>query len=408
MNAGSLVAGRVPRAARTPLAARLERSTVAAALLLLGLLAILVLRFTPHDPARIGLVAVGAALGFSLHHAAFGFTAGWRDLVVRRRSAGLRAQLFLLGLASLLLIPALAAAPSLAGALAPVGTSLVVGSLLFGFGMQLGGGCGSGTLYTVGAGHLRMLLTLAAFIAGSVLGTLHLPWWLDRPGIGGVDLSARLGVAPAIALQLAVLGALAWALLRVERRRHGEAEPCLVRVPRARLLETLVRGRWPLWWGALALALLSLATLLLSGATWSITFAFGLWGAKALAALGVEVAQWEFWTWPYPAAALQQGIFGNAVSIMDFALILGALLAAGLAGQHHANLRRPIPLRSLAAAALGGLCMGYGARLGFGCNIGAMLSGIASASLHGWIWFACAFVGSLLGIRLRPRFGLQN
>lgn len=29
--------------------------------------------------------------------------------------------------------------------------------------------------------------------------------------------------------------------------------------------------------------------------------------------------------------------------------------------------------------------MGYGARLGFGCNIGAMFNGIASASLHGWI-----------------------
>lgn len=408
MNAGSLVAGRAPGAARIPLAVRLERSTVAAALLLLGLLAILVLRFTPHDPARIALVAVGAALGFSLHQAAFGFTAGWRDFVVRRRSAGLRAQLILLGLASLLLIPALAAAPGLAGALAPIGTSLVVGSLLFGFGMQLGGGCGSGTLYTAGAGHVRMLLTLVSFIAGSVLGTRHLPWWLARPGIDAVDFSARLGVAPALALQLAVLAALLWGCRRLERRHHEEVEPCFSRVPRGRRLHTLIHGRWPLGWGALALALLSLVTLLLSGATWSITFAFGLWGAKALAALGVEVAQWEFWTWPYPAAALQQGIFGNAVSIMDFALILGALLGAGLAGQHHANLRKRIPLRSLAAALLGGLCMGYGARLGFGCNIGAMLSGIASASLHGWIWFACAFFGSLLGIHLRPRFGLQN
>jgi uncharacterized membrane protein YedE/YeeE len=52
--------------------------------------------------------------------------------------------------------------------------------------------------------------------------------------------------------------------------------------------------------------------------------------------------------------------------------------------------------------------MGYGARLAFGCNIGAMFSGIASASLHGWIWFAAAWVGSLIAIRLRPRFSLSN
>ena len=53
--------------------------------------------------------------------------------------------------------------------------------------------------------------------------------------------------------------------------------------------------------------------------------------------------------------------------------------------------------------------MGYGARLGFGCNIGAMVGGIASGSLHGWLWLATAFVGSMLTIPLRPRwFGLGN
>jgi hypothetical protein len=36
-----------------------------------------------------------------------------------------------------------------------------------------------------------------------------------------------------------------------------------------------------------------------------------------------------------------------------------------------------------------------------------LFSGIASGSLHGWLWFAAAFAGSLIGIRLRPRFGLD-
>jgi hypothetical protein len=35
--------------------------------------------------------------------------------------------------------------------------------------------------------------------------------------------------------------------------------------------------------------------------------------------------------------------------------------------------------------------MGYGARLAYGCNIGAYFSGVASASLHGWLWFVLAF-----------------
>jgi len=52
--------------------------------------------------------------------------------------------------------------------------------------------------------------------------------------------------------------------------------------------------------------------------------------------------------------------------------------------------------------------MGYGARLAFGCNIGALFSGIASGSLHGWLWFGAAFIGNIIGTRLRPVFGLRN
>jgi uncharacterized membrane protein YedE/YeeE len=59
----------------------------------------------------------------------------------------------------------------------------------------------------------------------------------------------------------------------------------------------------------------------------------------------------------------------------------------------------------LFAAAIGGILMGIGARLGFGCNIGAFLAGTASGSVHGWIWFAMAMAGSALGIRFRARFG---
>ena len=62
--------------------------------------------------------------------------------------------------------------------------------------------------------------------------------------------------------------------------------------------------------------------------------------------------------------------------------------------------------RRLAAAAVAGLVMGYSARMAFGCNVGAYLGGIASASLHGWVWFALAFAGSIVGVRIRRRVGV--
>ena len=65
-------------------------------------------------------------------------------------------------------------------------------------------------------------------------------------------------------------------------------------------------------------------------------------------------------------------------------------------------------MKSLLAAAIGGLLCGWGARIGFGCNIGAFVGGVASGSLHGWVWFGAALCGNLIGIRLRPAFGLSR
>jgi uncharacterized membrane protein YedE/YeeE len=52
--------------------------------------------------------------------------------------------------------------------------------------------------------------------------------------------------------------------------------------------------------------------------------------------------------------------------------------------------------------------MGYAARLAFGCNIGAFFSGVATFSLHGWIWLLAALPGVWIGARLRPYLGLSN
>ena len=56
-------------------------------------------------------------------------------------------------------------------------------------------------------------------------------------------------------------------------------------------------------------------------------------------------------------------------------------------------------------ALVAGLLLGYSSRLAFGCNVGAMLSGISTGSIHGWIWVPLAFVGTIYGLRVRRHFG---
>ena len=155
--------------------------------------------------------------------------------------------------------------------------------------------------------------------------------------------------------------------------------------------------------GALALALLNVATLILAGHPWTVSFGYTLWGAKLASGLGVEVADWPFWGWRYPKQALGGSVFENSTSLMNFGIISGAFLAAALAGRFSPSWR--VPWSFLVAAAVGGFLMGYGARLAFGCNVGAYFSGIASGSLHGWLWLASAIVGTYIGLLLRPLFG---
>src|SRR5690606_17575619 len=105
---------------------------------LVGMLVLGGLIWLETAPFLVALFAVGIVLGVALYHGAFGFTAGWRNLVTTKRGAGMRAQLMLFALASLIMIPLLGSGqPGMTGAVAPIGVSLVVGSFMFGIGMQL-------------------------------------------------------------------------------------------------------------------------------------------------------------------------------------------------------------------------------------------------------------------------------
>ena len=380
-----------------------NRRTAGVGLALSGLL--FVYLTSAYGWRQSALFLVGLAAGLILYHAAFGFTAAWREVVNSGRGAGLRAQMLMLGVTVLIFTPLIAQGEmwgvNLRGNVAPLNIAVVCGAFMFGLGMQLGGGCASGTLFTAGGGSVRMLVTLAAFIAGSVLGTWQWSLWQGVPGFAPFSLSANFGVIGGIGLSL-VLFALVWAgTVFYEKRRHGSVE-------KDRKIErpySWLRGPWPLIAGALALAAVNTATLMLAGRPWGVTSAFALWGAKLVTPVGIDVTQWAYWQRTGPGNALDQSIFTDITSVMNIGIIIGALLAAGLARQFAPSLK--LPMRSLVAAVIGGLLLGYGARIAFGCNIGAYFGGIASTSMHGWLWFAAAFLGSTLGTRIRPFFGLS-
>ena len=365
---------------------RLDAPFLAAAVLATAVLAALVL--IDGQPASAALLLGGFALGMVFFKAELSFTAAWRRFIVRGDADGLLATFLLIAIAATVIVPVAALVPGFGGAIAPLGPSLLIGAFVFGIGMQLANGCGSGTLYTAGGGSGRMLIALAFFVLGSVLGSLQLPAFLALGGIDPILASAYAGPWGGLAVTLASLALAAALIAAVAHKRGAKLRP----------QRTIVIG-------AIGIGLLSIAVFAFGRHPWSVTFGFTLWGGKIATALGFDLSSAEFWQWPGPKRALADSVLSDTSSLTDFGMILGAMAAAAV--RPFARATWP-PLKSLAAAALGGMLMGWGARLGFGCNIGAFVGGVASGSLHGWVWFAAALGGCALGIRLRPAFGLSR
>ena len=331
------------------------------------------------------LLLVGVGLGATLAGARFGFTTGWRHLVESRDPAGVYGQIVLLGLLAALSMPILAHFPETTAALGPPSVSLLVGAFVFGACMQVADGCGSGQLYKAGLGVPLNMAILPLFALGSFVGSAQLNGWLALGATEPVGLVQRWGVGGALAATLAglaviTLGVGAWCGQHFSVRR----------IPR----------RW--LWGALGLALLATLNLMIAGQPWGVVYGFGLWGAKAATALGLfDPTANAFWSDPGHAERLHQTLLLDVTSITNIGILAGALWVAA---------RRPQTPRALtrkqwAIGLVAGFLLGYSSRLAFGCNVGAMVSGISTGSLHGWIWVPMAFLGTLIGIRVRRRFG---
>lgn len=328
-----------------------------------------------------GVFAVAMALGAVFLASEFGYTAAIRAWIVRGDGANLAAGLIPIAVAALVIVPMTQLAPGYSGFVSPIGVPLILGAAIFGVGMQLANGCGSGTLYTAGGGSRRLWAALPFFCLGGVLGTLILPAALELPSFGTVDLGALAGPWGGTLATLAMVAALAAVLLR--------------------------RGRFPARGkvaAGLAIGVLAALAFGLSGQPWGITMGLTVWGGKILSLLGFDLSHTTFWSWDGPKQALAASVLQSDSSLMDIGLILGAAAVAGWRGSFRGQ-RWP-DMQGIVAACIGGLLMGIGARLAFGCNIGAFMSGLASGSLHGLVWLIAALPGCWLGIKLRPAFGL--
>ena len=336
--------------------------------------------------ARYGLMlAVGLGFGLALEGLRFGFAGPWRAMILRREPSGLWAQLLAIGIVTVFALPLIANhGGELNGAQAPIGFAMIAGAFVFGVAMQVVLGCGSGTLVNAGSGNPVSLVALPFFAIGSFAGAYHLFWWTGLGALPIMNFEGWSGVLITLGLLFSV-AMVAWKFATPQTRV----------LPRRLVIAAIV------------IAALALANLLISGQPWGVVYGLGLWVAKGAAAAGVDLSGSAFWAAPATAERVTSSVLTDYTSLTDIGIILGAFFVASWRVGGLAAKLPSMPARAWVGTIVAGFLLGYSSRLAFGCNVGAYFSGISTGSLHGWVWFAAAFVGSIYGIKLRPLLGLE-
>ncbi len=162
------------------------------------------------------------------------------------------------------------------------------------------------------------------------------------------------------------------------------------------------KDAWPYVTGAILLSIFQIVTLATTGNPWGVSGVLAYWGAWIFELFGGSVDKWYYFASDGAQNTLNNGILQHGGSIRNIGIIIGALFSSLAACQF--KIKKIKAIRQVVAAILGGLLMGYGARIGFGCNIGALYSGIASLSVSGWVYAVFLFLGAYVGSKLLVKF----
>jgi len=159
-----------------------------------------------------------------------------------------------------------------------------------------------------------------------------------------------------------------------------------------RTLKAILHGPWAYWIGAIILGVLNILVLIVRREPWGITANLGIWGEWLGSNLGILDDQ----------GLTFKHLMTFSGTYLNIGLLLGSIWATLVASQ--ARFRPIRDKKFLFSALIGGLLMGYGARIAYGCNVGALLNGIASSSLTGWIFAIAVFFGTWLGSKLLLKY----
>ena len=390
---------------------------------------------------KLGLFLItGLSIGYVMQRSRLGFAGGIKRIYATGDSSLTKALMFMLAISIIITAAihygafahgaevafrAVGGAERIPGTqfIKPINALTIIGGILFGIGMMFGGGCASGTLTDAGEGEGRALVTLFFFISGALWGEYAMGQlkntvlftWSKK-----VYLPDSFGYMGAIIISLLLcLAVYVFAKWYENKRKRAKTfilpeyaqwekelpETVEYKFFSKETYHKFFVRRWSFYTGAALLAAMFEVIILTTGSSWGVTTAFVNWGAWIYQSLGlIDVSMWE--SFSSQMDTINGGFMNDPDSMRNLGIILGALISPLLAG--HFSFKKKFKLKDAAFYAIGGLLMGYGARIAMGCNIGAFYSAVANFSLSGWVFMLALILGGVIGVNLIKKFNIAT
>ena len=339
---------------------------------------------------------IGLALGIVFERGRFCFFCIFRDSIESRKNSGFLSVIVALAVGAIgyaivfgMYLPDTSGEYLPPNAhIGPTSWVLAIAALAFGFGMALSGACISGHLYRIGQGSLRAIPALIGALIGFGLGfitwnTLYLRAIQEAPTLW---LPHYIGYAGSLAVTLAVLGVIAYFLLK----SNTESAP-----ERASGLAILRSKFSPATTGALVGIIGTIAYMRIEP----------LGVTRQLSAISRKEFEKQSWL-PETINGLDTlagcvGLVSETITNNGW-LIIGFVLASFAAALSGNRFKFEIPtVRNSSTALVGGVLMGWGSMTALGCTVGVLLSSTQAFAISGWVFFIFAFLGVYLGIKAK-------
>ena len=323
----------------------------------------------------------------------------------------------------------------------PINLGLILGGILFGFGMSFSCCCASGVLTDLASSFPRAMITLLFFCLGVFIGFpiqntqswITESWFSTETGTkigtkgvyfpdlfkfdgmqGYLGAVIFTGILCLIVVYISNLyenkrktsgtyvGFLSEKVQDIENKKEIESRE--KNIEYTGYYDRLFVKPWDLKTGAFIISGIFVLLMGITKAGWGASTPYGLWFGKLLMVFGVSTDSISSFT-EMSAKPFVLPFFEHPINVQNVGIFLGALLylLSAKIFKKTVSLEWRISPKLGVFYALGGLCMGFGTRLANGCNVGALYTPIANFSLSGWIFLIFLVLGGVIGNTVAKR-----